>query len=75
MILSLTGKKMNDPLGLIKLMCNWILDWAVLQIKDPGEKLLMLGARLIEQVASEIYRSFSRGGDLAFQDWMSKKPG
>ena len=28
-------KWLNDPFGLIKMMCNWILDWAVLQIKDP----------------------------------------
>ena len=40
---------------LVKLTCNWIMDWAVLQRKDPEEKIFMLGARLIEQVASEIY--------------------
>lgn len=59
-------KKMNDPMGLIKLMCNWISDWAVLQIKDPGGRALMLGARLIKQVASEIYRA-SQGWRIGVQ--------
>lgn len=57
---------MNDPMGLIKLMCNWISDWAVLQIKDPGGRALMLGARLIKQVASEIYRA-SQGWRIGVQ--------
>ena len=50
-------KKINDPMCIIKMMCSRITDWAILQKKDPEEKMLMLGARLIEQVASEIYRA------------------
>ena len=36
-------KNINDPYGIIKRMCNWIIDWAVLQRNDPEEKMLMLG--------------------------------
>jgi hypothetical protein len=38
-------------------MSNWIVDWSILQIKNPEQKLLMLGAKLVERVASEIYRA------------------
>ena len=51
------NKLINDPMKLVKLTCNWIVDWAVLQRKNPGQNLLMLGAKLIEQVASEVYRA------------------
>ena len=50
-------KNINDPIGIVKRMCSWITDWAILQKKDPGERMLTLGARLIEQAASEIFKA------------------
>ena len=50
-------KKVNDPIGIVKRICCWITDWAILQKKGPGERMLTLGARLIEQVASEIFKA------------------
>lgn len=44
-----------DPMTLMKMMCAWIFDWSVLQMKEPDIKLLTLGGRLVERVASEIY--------------------
>ena len=41
-------KKINDRMEIVKMICNWISDWVVLQKNDPEEKTLMLGARLIE---------------------------
>ena len=37
-------RKINDPMTLIKLTCNWLLDWAVLQEKPLEQNLMMLGA-------------------------------
>jgi hypothetical protein len=42
---------------LIRIMCNWIADWSVLQRKKLEQKLLQLGAKLIERVASETYKA------------------
>ena len=39
------------------MMCGWISDWAILQRKDPEERMLMPGARLVEQVASDVYKA------------------
>ena len=50
-------KLINDPMKLVKLTRNWSVDWAVLQRKNPRQNLLMLGARLIEQVASKVYKA------------------
>ena len=50
------SKKIYDPMTFIRLMCNWIVHWSVLQRKKPEQKLLQLGAKLIERVASEIYK-------------------
>lgn len=50
-------KKLCDPMMLLKLMCNWINDWSMLQIKDREAKLLTLGAKLVQQVANEVYRT------------------
>ena len=50
-------KMISDPMGIVKMMCGWISDWAVLQKRYPGERMLMLGANLIVQVASEVYKS------------------
>lgn len=50
-------RKFCDPMVIVKLMCTWINDWAVLQIKDPEVKLLTLGAKLVERVANEVYRA------------------
>uniref|UniRef100_A0A453C404 Reverse transcriptase zinc-binding domain-containing protein n=1 Tax=Aegilops tauschii subsp. strangulata TaxID=200361 RepID=A0A453C404_AEGTS len=30
-------KKINDPMTLIKLTCNWIVDWSVLQRKPQNK--------------------------------------
>ena len=53
-------KKIYDPIVLVKLMGNWISIGSILQKKGAKAKMLMLGARLVEQVASEVFRS-SRG--------------
>lgn len=50
-------KKICDPMYVVKLICNWISDWSILQIKEPEGRMLMLGAKVLEQVASEVYRS------------------
>ena len=42
---------------IIHLMGKWIVDWSILQRKKLEEKLLQLGAKLIERVASEIYKA------------------
>ena len=50
-------KMISDPMGIVKMMCGWISDWAVLQKRCPGERMLMLGAKLIVQVASDVYKA------------------
>lgn len=50
-------KKIHDPMDVIKLMCHWTSDWSILQIKKQDQKMLMVGTRLIEQVASDVYRA------------------
>lgn len=50
-----------DPRTSVKLMCSWIFDWSVLQIKEPDTKLLTLGVKQVDRVASEIY--------IASQGW------
>lgn len=50
-------KMISNPMTLIKLMCSWIIDSSVLQIKELGQRVLKLGAKLIERVASENYRA------------------
>lgn len=51
------SKIINDPMMLIKLMCSWIMGWSILWIKEAWQKVLMLGAKLTERVASEVYRA------------------
>lgn len=41
---------------IVKMMCAWIADWSILWIKEPDTRMLGVGARLLEQVANEIYR-------------------
>ena len=53
---------------LVKLTCNWIVDWSVLQIKNPERRLLMLGVKLIERVANEISKH-CKDGDPESYDW------
>ena len=50
-------KKISDPMGIVKMLCGWISDWAILQKRDADEKMLMLGAKLIVQVASDAYKA------------------
>mgnify|MGYP006267642221 FL=1 len=40
---------------IIKTMTHWMVDWSILQIKEQEKKVLELGARLLERVASEVY--------------------
>ena len=61
-------KRINDPVGVGKLICNWILDWSILQIKDPERRILQLGAKVVERVASEIYTRRHTDGDPEFGD-------
>ena len=53
----LSGQEKHDPMTLVRQMCNWILDWSILHEKKLEQKLLMLGAKLIERLASEVYRA------------------
>lgn len=32
----------SDPMGVVKMMCGWISDWAVLQKRCPAERMMML---------------------------------
>ena len=50
-------KRINDPLGTVKLICNWILDWSILHIKVPERRILQLGTKVVERVASEIFKA------------------
>lgn len=50
-------KKDSDPMILIKLICFYITGWSILQIKEANKEVLMLGARLLEQVASGVYKA------------------
>ena len=43
------------------MMCRWLTDWSILQIKEPSKKMLELGARVLERAASEV--------DTATQGW------
>ena len=38
-------------------MTYWITSWSILQTKDQARRMLELGSRLLEQVASEVYRA------------------
>jgi hypothetical protein len=49
------NKRINDPFYIIKLMSHWLIDWSILQTKEPPKKVLELGARLLERAASEVY--------------------
>ena len=50
------SKNLNDPMTIVRKMCNWIIDQSILQEKKPGGKMLILGAKKIERVASEVYK-------------------
>ena len=45
------------PIKIIKLVNSWIGDWAQLQTKEAKGKVLRVGARVVEQVASEVYKA------------------
>ena len=49
----------------IKPTTTWICDWDSLHIKEAKENMLMVKAKLINQVASEVYQ--------AVQGW--RRPG
>ena len=49
------NKRINDPLYIVKLMCKWLNDWSILQIKESPKKMLELGARMLVQAANEIF--------------------
>ena len=34
---------------------GWLVDWSILQIKEPSRKMLELGARVLERAANEVY--------------------
>lgn len=46
-----------DPIDVVFLTCHWIETWAVLQKSEANQEGLLLGARIIRQVASEIFNS------------------
>ena len=48
-------KRINDPFQIIKLMVRWLVDWSILQTKEPPKKMLELGARVLERATSEVY--------------------
>lgn len=45
---------------LVRLMCNWIMIGPFYRRRKNRGKLLMLGARLVEEVENEIYRAAHR---------------
>lgn len=66
-------RNVTDPMTIVKMMCAWIADWSFLQIKEPKSRMLTVGARLLEQVASEAFRASQgwRPGVLRLGDrWM-----
>lgn len=46
-----------DPIETVFLACNWTENWVVLQKLEANRRRLVLGARLIKQVASEVFSS------------------
>ena len=51
-------KIISNPMTMIKIMCSWIVDWSVLQIKRLQQRVLKLRrVRFIEQ---------HKAGDLEF---------
>lgn len=65
-------KLYSDPMILIKLICFWVVGWSILQIKEVNKEVLMVGARLLERVASEVYKS-SQGWTHTAENWWLKK--
>ena len=38
----------------IKLICFWIVGWTILQMGNENKEVLMIVAKLLEQVANEV---------------------
>lgn len=47
----------RDPTDLVFMACSWVDSWASLQKLEANRRRLQLGARLIRQVASDIFCS------------------
>ena len=50
-------ENINDPMILVRLMVTWIGDWSILQTKKQNKRVLDLGTRLLEHVASDVYKA------------------
>ncbi len=55
--LVLTKKLPDDPTDLIFLACHWVETWAILEKQEANRRNLLLGAKLIRRVTSEVYQS------------------
>jgi hypothetical protein len=51
------NKLPNDPTDVIFSVCHWLESWIPLQRLEEDQRKLLLGAKLIRQVASEIFNS------------------
>jgi hypothetical protein len=47
----------NDPTDVVFFVCHWIESWVPLQKVEVDQRRLLLGAKLIRQVANEIFNS------------------
>lgn len=47
----------NDPMNMIKLITYWIMAWPILQTNEQNKKVLELGTKLQEHVASDVYKA------------------
>lgn len=47
----------NDPTDVIFSVCHWMDSWAILQKAEADRRRLLLGAKLLRQVANDIFCS------------------
>ena len=60
----------SDPSVVLFHVCYWIDHWSNLQVQEEAKLELQQGAKLLEQVASEVFRDRRR-----WAPWVSKLDG
>ena len=38
-------KRINDPFYIVKMMCRWLTDWSILQIKETSKNFFGAGSK------------------------------
>lgn len=63
----------SDPITFIHLICHWLLSWAILQKNVEDREAIQLGARLLEQLAVEVFsarQGWRPAGDQKDYEWL-----